>query len=702
MRKMRVFLCFAFIVLLSFALSCSGGGGTEQDLPGPSTTVPMSVFLTTNRVFVDVAGGPNSANLAARVMDGSGRPVINAAVRFITDLGRFNNSAQTYTTTTGSTGLAFASLLSDSVGQARAIVQIPDSRLADSVDVFFTLESVQAPGIDLMADPPYFSREQAVTITARLSDENNNPIPFHPISFSVPDTNAHDYSEITDSHGEASFTFPPMTASLFSASARFPFGTITEYISAPSANIINVEFGDMRTNPETNEISLPVIVAVFDNNGTPVPGIAVRLSPSAGNIVRYVVTEESGAFTGEASATWHLGTYSGEAALTAFIGAISTTETTTISLIFPIDIISLALGNTQIDEDTGEISYPVMAAVLDENGDPVQGITVRFSATAGDIIGFATTDEDGLATATWYLGNYTGQATLTAFIGDVSDSATVNIVQDLLINPAEATLREIGRFISFEIFGGMPPYTIDLSDETFVEWNFSMVSGHGVLQVQTASMPPEAVDITIFVVDSVGTTATAILTLDPTAAPALLLTPAATSFSFAGESVTFTALGGVAPYTFTLSHPQFLSGVQSGNTFAVTVTNLPVTIIDDAALEVIDAGGSRAFSQITLNPSPGNPGTGNLTITAAGGVTQVASGDVVQFFATGGTPPYTWTANGGLWDTDGDLAGDSATTNSVSAQPVVFVVGNNTGIYFISVTDTAGNGSNYRIEIQQE
>ncbi len=607
MRKVHIFLGFAFIILFSLAIGCGGGGGAEQDLPGPSTSVPMSVYLATNRIFVDVARGPNGANLAARVVDGAGRPIANATVRFTTDLGWFNNSAQSYMTITGTGGLAFTTLTSDSVGQAQARVEIPDSYYYDVLDVFFTLESVQSARIDLMADPHHVSEGGAVTITARLSDENNQPIPFTNITFTYENSTIVAQTNL-DGVASVILGFPHGLSGteslLVFASADFPFGTITEFITL--------------TAP-------PIII--------------------------------------------------------------------------PSDGVSLSLGITEIDDETGEISIPVTASVIDENGNPVEGAAIRFSANAGQIVGFAVTNDDGQASAAWYLGAYTGQATLTAFIGTVSDSVTVNIIQNLLITPATVTLRETGQYISFEIFGGVPPYTIDLSDETYVEWNFSLSSGHGVLQVYSTSMPLEAVEIAIYVVDSVGTTATAALTLAPTAAPILILAPSATSFSALGESQTFIASGGIAPYTFILSHPQYLSGVQSGNTYTVTVTTLPVNVTI-ATLEVIDASGVTDSSDIILNPAIGNPGTGGLTITASGGATQFATGDVIQFFATGGTPPYTWNANGGLWDTDGDSVGDSATTNSVSAQPVMFVAGNNPGTFLIYVTDVDGNGANYQIEIR--
>jgi hypothetical protein len=71
------------------------------------------------------------------------------------------------------------------------------------------------------------------------------------------------------------------------------------------------------------------------------------------------------------------------------------------------------------------VKTPPLVRVVDRFGNPVPNIPVAWQVTAGEgrvASPMTTTDDQGLATVAWILGNRIGFHKLTAAIGDVSGS----------------------------------------------------------------------------------------------------------------------------------------------------------------------------------------------------------------------------------------------------------------------------------------
>jgi hypothetical protein len=82
-------------------------------------------------------------------------------------------------------------------------------------------------------------------------------------------------------------------------------------------------------------------------------------------------------------------------------------------------------GDDQFGTAGTILPEPVAVQVLDADGGPVAGVEVDFSITEGDgsvTPGSAHTDVDGVAAATWTLGESPGANALVADAGDISGS----------------------------------------------------------------------------------------------------------------------------------------------------------------------------------------------------------------------------------------------------------------------------------------
>jgi hypothetical protein len=186
------------------------------------------------------------------------------------------------------------------------------------------------------------------------------------------------------------------------------------------------------------------------------------------------------------------------------------------------------------------------------------------------------------------------------------------------------------------------------------------------------------VSISVTVTDSSGTKASGTfsvviagptgptLTVTTTSLPAGALT--------ATYSATFGASGGTSPYTWTATGlPNGLSsssaGVITGTPTALGVFTVNVTVTDHTGAT------ATASLSLTINPAP-------LTITTTGILPPtVGTSFSVAFGATGGTPPYTWTATGAL---PGGVT--MASNGTLSGTPA------STGTFPITITVTDANG----------
>ncbi len=253
-----------------------------------------------------------------------------------------------------------------------------------------------------------------------------------------------------------------------------------------------------------------------------------------------------------------------------------------------------------------------------------------------------------------------------------SGSGTISITiapAPLVITTAAVSNVQVGSSIGivFTATGGVPPLIFTFSGSAPPGTSFSSNTLSGT--ATTAG----SYSFTVTVTDSVKNTASKSFTLVVTAAPLSVTTaslPAGqVGVAYAGQ---FAAAGGTPPYTWTGSAGGGLSvsssGAVSGTPTAAGTFSVSVTVTDSAG-----AKASGSFS-VTINPS-------SLAVTTSsfpsGALTSAYSANLS---ATGGTPPYTWSA-GGL--PAGITASSSGVLSGTPTSPGAFTVS-------VTVKDSAG------------
>ncbi|MEO8449600.1 MAG: hypothetical protein ABI647_07410 [Gemmatimonadota bacterium] len=192
--------------------------------------------------------------------------------------------------------------------------------------------------------------------------------------------------------------------------------------------------------------------------------------------------------------------------------------------------LSIASGNNQVGPIGGILAQPLVVSIKDQRGDPVEGVIVVWTVSAGDGIvtpGVDTTDADGLARTTFRLGSSLGVQTVSAGLSDLqpvsfSATATAAPANRLTVTAGDGQTGTVGSVLSTDIQvrvtdafdnvkagipvtfavgsgGGAVSSTSVLSDATgiaTVKWTLGPISGTQSLTVGAGSLTPATITAT--------------------------------------------------------------------------------------------------------------------------------------------------------------------------------------------------------------
>ncbi len=249
------------------------------------------------------------------------------------------------------------------------------------------------------------------------------------------------------------------------------------------------------------------------------------------------------------------------------------------------------------------------------------GSSLQFTASGGTPPYVWTVSDPAIASIDVSTGLLTGiapgtvQVTATDANG-FSDSTGDIVISDLAIDPVTAILG-VGDTLQFSVTGGTPPYTWqsgNLAVATIDANGLLTAVGAGVTQVT--------------VTDAAGLSLTSgdITVRDVQVSPA-------TANLVVGDTLAFTATGGAAPYAWSVSDPAVASVDANG----VLTALAPGTVIVTA----IDADGiAGSTDNITVSA--------NHVIEITPFTASVPRFGTLQFTASGGRAPYTWSLSNPL------------------------------------------------------
>ncbi len=210
----------------------------------------------------------------------------------------------------------------------------------------------------------------------------------------------------------------------------------------------------------------------------------------------------------------------------------------------------------------------------------------------------------------------------------------------VVVTPATATIAA-GNTQQYNATGGVAPYSWAVSDT-----NVASIDSAGLLSALAQGQ------VTVTATDTNNASGAAQATITTVA-----VSPDSGSLRV-GDTLQFSASGGVAPYAWSSSDP-VVAGIDAstGLLSALAIGSVQVSATDTNG--VSDTTGNITVSDIAISP----------------GTALLAVGDTRQFSATGGTQPYTWSS--------GNLA-----VATIDANGLLTAVG--AGITQITVTDATG------------
>lgn len=273
---------------------------------------------------------------------------------------------------------------------------------------------------------------------------------------------------------------------------------------------------------------------------------------------------------------------------------------------------------------------------------------LSFSATGG-VSPYTYSVISGSGAVNASTGSYTAPSSAGTDVVRVTDSlgntsnATITINNSLGISPATKTLA-VNNTFTFAGLGGSPSYS------------YSIVSGGGSINSSTGlfTAPASAGTTVLRVTDSSLNTATATVTVNA----ALAISPASKTLAV-NNQFTFSAAGGVSPYTYS---------VVSGGGSIVSATG------------VYTAPASSGAATVRVTDSIGNTSNSTVTINAALAISpssaSLAINTTVAFSGINGTPPYTFSVTSG--------------TGSINSSTGVYTAPSTSGTAVVQVADSFG------------
>ncbi|MDE0424654.1 MAG: Ig-like domain-containing protein [Candidatus Poribacteria bacterium] len=412
---------------VELTINVSGGSVTPRDNQNDNNQGTGRDALSFNLGTSITGNEGDQITLEARAIDRDGQRAPQVPVTFTisdSDVGTLSATS----VNTNSNGVAGITLtLGEEDGSITASASGYDSATA-TITITPAPAGLQVASGDNQDGEPGSVLSSAFVV--RFEDTEGNPISGAEVTFTV-ETGGGSLSsstDTTDSDGEAETTLTLGTQGMRNTvrarvdSTAYPnVGSAVftaEATRGPEA--IVVVDGDDQIGQVGRLLDEDLSVQVVDSDDSGVSGV----------LVRFRVTEGRGRLSRNSDRTDPDGyaevgftpTADGEAVVEAYSTGL-TSAFFTINTGEPPDAITIVSGNNQNGRPGARLANPLVVEVIDENDDPVSGVTVSFSVTAGGgsvSPAAATTNSSGRAQTRLTLGDDPGENTVRASVAGVS------------------------------------------------------------------------------------------------------------------------------------------------------------------------------------------------------------------------------------------------------------------------------------------
>ena len=436
----------------------SGIIGTATVVVDPS---PTFIFQPDSARLNGIAGSPTPATGSDSILNGGGGSLTGLSVDSITyPVGATGWLGAALTATTVPTSIDLtADAATPGLGRHVALVWIhsPDAvPLSSALPVVLTLGPDVASSIALQAGNGQTATVNAAVAVApavQVRDQFNNPVPGVSVTF-APAAGSGSVvggAATTDASGIAAVTSWTLgtvaggqTLTATSGTLNGSPVTFTATGTAAGAAQLSINGGNNQAAIAGTPVATPPSALVTDNFGNPVSGVTVTFAVTGGGGQITGTTPVSNASGVAALGTWTLGPTAGANSLSATSGTLNGSPLTFTATGNPGNATDIALvsGNNQ----TGTVGTVLGAAyvvhVTDINSNPVQGVTVGWSAIGGSMNPASSiTDANGDAISTRTLGGTAGAQAAAATVAGLNGSpvnftatATPGTVTQILVN----------------------------------------------------------------------------------------------------------------------------------------------------------------------------------------------------------------------------------------------------------------------------
>ncbi|HEX6367741.1 MAG TPA: Ig-like domain-containing protein [Longimicrobium sp.] len=427
--------------------------------------------------------------LVVKVVDEDGRPVRDQLVNFRVTRGGgtvFAGSAITNRDGLAQERWTMGTVADSQRVEARAVDQETGAAL-----VFATFRAVARAGAaaTLSAVQPQMSGQPGTPLAdsaaALVRDQHGNPVSGVTVNWAVTSgggsvspasstTSAQGIARARWTLGGALLTPQTLQASAggsmtasFTATATLGAGAVLARVS-----------GEAQTGPVWTEMAQPLVVEL-KQNGVPVQGATITWTTSSGTLAGTTGGATTTDAQGRTSVRWTPGGTSGSQTVTAQVQGASVTFT---GMVTPGPAVLVSpRGAFEGTFDAGT-TLPTVFGVYDAYNNPIAGVALTFSASAGGAVSTptATTNAQGIANVSWTLPENLGgvsvaTARITATAAGIAepgyrDAGVRAVVTSIVITPDAQTAAP----------GAWANYTVRLQDSFGNQFGARGYTGCGV------------------------------------------------------------------------------------------------------------------------------------------------------------------------------------------------------------------------------
>ncbi len=388
----------------------------------PSEGLPAAIAVIAGEAQTGTITQPLADTLIVRVTDAKSRPVANVRVAFIMIAGGASADLIPDTAVTNTDGQARSVWLLGQIAGAQRV----EARVVGSPALKATINATALAGQADTLRAAAGDRQSGIvgaaladSLAVLVTDRFGNPIAGQAVQWTVPagQGSVSAAATVTGPDGRAAvlrILGPAAGTQAATATAAGLKGSPVSFVSTATAGgavlVVKVS-GDLQSAPAGFQLTDSLVVQVQDANGNGVSGRNVNWVTAPGNGSASPQSSVTNA-QGMAYTYWTLHTTAGPNILTAAVtGLPQVSFTATGGAAQPTTLQAVSTQN-----QGGTVGLPVTAPpsvrVRDANNNPVQGVPVTFTVTAG---GGSVADASGSGTSVQVATNAQGIATLSAW-----------------------------------------------------------------------------------------------------------------------------------------------------------------------------------------------------------------------------------------------------------------------------------------------